>query len=81
MISSERLDVNEEERILQLFEENPRTSVRRAAHLLGLSRNTIHRVLRRNRLHPNHFQRVQQLLPGDYEQRVHFCEGIFIILI
>ena len=73
--------VDEEERILQVFEENPRNSVRRVARMLGLSRYVVHRTLRQNGLHPYHHQRVQQLLPRDHEQRIYFCEGIFIILI
>ena len=73
--------VDEEERILQVFEENPRSSVRRVARMLDLSRNVVHRVLRQNGLHPFYYQRVQQLLPRDHEQRIYFWEGIFIILI
>jgi transcriptional regulator with GAF, ATPase, and Fis domain len=73
--------VIDEERILQAFEENPGNSVRRVARTLGLSRSAVHRVLRRNGLHPFHYQRVQQLIAGDEEQRVYYCEGIFIIFI
>ncbi|XP_072758743.1 uncharacterized protein [Anoplolepis gracilipes] len=65
--------VHEEERVLRAFEEDPGLSVCRAAEILHLPRCMVHRVLQRNGLH--HYQRVQQLLPGDYEQRVHFCEG------
>ncbi|EZA50335.1 hypothetical protein X777_11259, partial [Ooceraea biroi] len=70
-----------EARILRMFEENPRNSVRRTARALGYSRYVVHRTLRENKLHPYHFQRVQQLLAGDYEQRIYFCEGILIIFI
>jgi len=73
--------VNDEERILRAFEENPRNSIRGVARALNVSRHVVHRVLRQNGLHPYHFQRVQQLLAGDVEQRVYFCEGIFIIFI
>lgn len=73
--------VNEEERILRAFEENPRNSVRRVSRMHGLSRNVVHRILRQNGLHPYHHQRVQQLFPRDQEQRIYFCEGIFIIFI
>jgi len=74
-----RYNVQDEERILRVFEENPRNSVRRASRMLGLSRYVVHRVLRQNGLHPYHHRRVQQLLPRDHEQRVYFCQGIFII--
>lgn len=72
---------DEDERILQEFEENSGNSVRRVARLLELSRNVVHRTLHINGLHPYHYQRVQQLLPRDAEQRIYFCEGIFIIFI
>lgn len=68
----------DEERILRAFEDNPGNSVRHAAQTLGISRHVVHRVLRQNELHPYHYQRVQQLLPRDAEQRIYFCEGIFI---
>ncbi|XP_026825139.1 uncharacterized protein LOC113561863 [Ooceraea biroi] len=75
------LHVRDEERILREFERNPGYSVRRAANTLGISKDVIHRTLQRNRLHPYHYQRVQQLLPGDLQSRVFFCEGISIIFI
>jgi len=40
--------VEDEERILHAFEENPRNSVRRVAHAFGLSRHAVHSALRRN---------------------------------
>lgn len=77
----ERVTVQDEEEVLQDFEANPKNSVRRAAHTHELSRNTVHRILRRNNLHPFHYQRVQQLLQRDEAPRVYFCEGILIIFI
>ncbi|XP_029659319.1 uncharacterized protein LOC115233172 [Formica exsecta] len=71
----QRLRCYDEERILRIFEENPGNSVRRVARALGYSRFVVHQTLRRNALHPYHFQRVQQLLAGDYERRIYFCEG------
>jgi len=76
-----RLRVDDEERILQRFEEDPGCSVHRAARTLGYSRYAVHRTLRRNALRPYHYQRVQQLLAGDQEQRIYFCEGNLIIFI
>lgn len=72
------IDVRDEERILQEFYENPGTSVRRAARELQVARCAVQRVLRRNELHPYHFQRVQ-LLPRDLQPRINFCGGIIII--
>lgn len=71
-----RRRVQDEERVLNLFFENPGMSVRRAACELHLSQHDVHRTLRDNQLHPYHYQRVQQLLPRDLEQRIYFCEGI-----
>lgn len=71
--------VDDEERILEEFEEHPQNSVRRAARILGFSRYVVHQTLRRNGLQPYHFQRVQHLLPRDREHRVYFCEGIFLL--
>jgi len=73
-----RRRVIDEERILEEFGENPGTSVRRASNTLNLSNYMVNRTLHENGLHPYHYQRVQQLLPRDQEQRVYFCEGIFI---
>ncbi|EZA48413.1 hypothetical protein X777_13813 [Ooceraea biroi] len=77
----QHIRADDEERIVRMFEENPGNSVRRAAHALGYSRYVVHRTLRQNALHPYHFQRVQQLLPRDAEQRIYFCEGTIIIFI
>lgn len=73
-----RLRVQDEEAILDAFYENPGTSVRRVALELDFSRHVVHRVLRMNGLCPFHYQRVQHLLPRDFQQRINFCEGIVI---
>ncbi|EFN88324.1 hypothetical protein EAI_14917, partial [Harpegnathos saltator] len=73
---SVRRRLQDEERILDAFYENPGNSVRRAARELNLSQYNVHRTLREDQLHPYHYQRVQQLLPRDLEQRIYFCEGI-----
>lgn len=78
---SVRRHVHDDEEVLRAFEENPGNSVRRVASALGISRCTVHRILRENGLHPFHYQRVHQLLARDEAQRVYFCEGIFILLI
>jgi len=70
--------VNDDERILRAFEENPQTSIRRVSRALGVPQTTVHRVLRENGLHPYHFQRVQQVLARDEIERIYFCEGILI---
>jgi len=69
--------VSDEERILETFEENPGNSIRRVSRMLGLSHYMVRHILRVNGLHPYHYQRVQQLLARDQQQRVNFCGGIF----
>jgi len=73
-----RRRVRDEKRVLDAFYENPGTSIRSAAREFGLSKYNVHRTLRENQLHPYHYQRVQQLLPKDLQQRINFCEGIII---
>jgi len=72
-------NVNEEEMILREFEENPGNNVRRVARMLSLSQYVVNRVLHQNGLHQYRYQRVQELLPRDHEQRINFCEGTFLI--
>lgn len=62
-----------EEEVLQAVEEDPSTSVRAIETNTGVPKSTAHRILKRNDLHPYHVQRVQTLLPGDYQNRVNFC--------
>ena len=75
-----RRRVRREEEILQAFYDDPGNSVRRVARDLGVSRYSVHYVLRMKGLHPYHYQRVQQQLPGDAQQRVNFCAGIVVIV-
>ncbi|EZA54488.1 hypothetical protein X777_05743, partial [Ooceraea biroi] len=63
------------QRVLDAFHENPGISVHRTALEFDLSRYEVHSILRQNELHPYHYQRVQQILPRDVEQRIYFCEG------
>lgn len=72
-----RRHINNDERVLRAFEENPANSVRQVAHALGIPKSMVHRILQENGLHPFYYQRVQQLLERDKRPRVHFCTGIF----
>ena len=58
--------------------ENPGTNICRVARALGIPCTTVHRVLRKNELCSFHYQRVQQLLQRNKEQRIYFCDDIFI---
>ncbi|EZA55368.1 hypothetical protein X777_04821 [Ooceraea biroi] len=55
--------------ILQHFDNDPSSSVRRTAAKLNTSSTTIWRTVRADGRYPYHFQRVQHLLPQDLWQR------------
>lgn len=63
-----------DDRILMIFNECPETSVREVSHRIGVSKSTIHRVMKGENFHPFHYTRVQQLLPGDYQRRLEFAQ-------
>lgn len=65
-----------EEDILNAIEGNPKLSSRRLSLQLGVNKNTVNRVTREQQLHPFHVQRVQDLLPHDFEPRLAFCRFI-----
>ncbi|XP_067216422.1 uncharacterized protein [Linepithema humile] len=60
--------------ILQHFDQNPSTSVRRSGCELGISSTIIWKTLPANGRYPYHFQRVQYLLPADMARRRVFCD-------
>lgn len=66
-------DENVEESVLLAVEEDPTTSVRQLSRRLGVQRNRVHRVLKNNRMHPYHYQPVQELHEGDSQRRLDFC--------
>lgn len=68
---------NEEQRILDYFEEQPTSSCRGAASALQLpSHMAAFRTLHRHDLHPFRYQKVQALKPADHAPRVQFCEWL-----
>lgn len=62
--------------VLARVEEDPSISVRRISRSSGVARSTVHRILKHNNFHPYHVQRVQALLPADYQRRVDFCREL-----
>lgn len=66
-----RQDFDDE--VLDEINDDPSTSVRTISRRTGVSKTTVHRILKRYQLHPFHVQRVQTLLPRDYPLRVEFC--------
>lgn len=69
-------NVDNEERILELIEEDPTTSTRRIASRLGIGKSSVNRVLLAYGFHDFKYTRVQKLQPEDYPRRVEFCEWI-----
>lgn len=62
-----------EEQVLNEFEEDPTTSIRKVAQTVHISNFTVWNILKRNLLYPYHIQRVQALLPGDFPKRTALC--------
>lgn len=63
------------ERLRQAMLRSPRQSAIRHATRLGISDRSIRRILHKDLgYHPYKIQLVQSLNPGDYPQRIGFCE-------
>lgn len=60
--------------VLAYFEAYPRSSIPAAALDLDISRASVHRILRKHKLHPFSEITVHGLRLGDDARRVNFCE-------
>lgn len=71
-----RLQANEEIQVgvVGEFVVNPHTSIRAAATQMGFSNSTVHRILKRNKLHPYKAELHQKLNDDDPDRRLEFCE-------
>lgn len=69
-----RVDPDRREIVLDEVRGNPSTSTRAMARNLNLPRSSIQKILHEEGYHAYHIQRVQALLPTDYQLRVDFCE-------
>ena len=58
--------------IVDRISENPESSTRELSAAVNVSHSTVWRILREERMHPYHAQRVQGLEPSDYQARVNF---------
>uniref|UniRef100_A0ABD2WI79 DUF4817 domain-containing protein n=1 Tax=Trichogramma kaykai TaxID=54128 RepID=A0ABD2WI79_9HYME len=63
-----------EERVLNAVEVDPRASIRIISREENLSYSFVQKVLKRNHLHAFHYRKVQALRPEDYPLRMRFCE-------
>lgn len=71
-ISVSTIDV--EERILEVVEREPESSVRGLSVTQDIPKSTIWKILHKYQLYPYHFQRVQCLLERDFQPRVDLCQ-------
>lgn len=69
------ITVHQEESVIRHFEEEPQSSTRRAGRLFHMSHTSVHKILKKNKMHPYSYQKVQALLsPTDYERRLTYCQ-------
>ncbi|KAJ8911973.1 hypothetical protein NQ315_003251 [Exocentrus adspersus] len=69
---SVRTEENELAVLLQVT-ENPSTSQKAIGDAVGVSETTVQRILKENRFHAYHIQFHQELLEGDFDLRIDFC--------
>lgn len=60
--------------VLSYFNAYPNSSIAAASVDLGLSKGSIHRILKKHKMHPYSFLFLQALHPGDADRRIAFCE-------
>lgn len=76
--SSGRPSIVDDDTILNEVEDNPSVSTRMIELMTGISKSSAHRILKKHQYHPYHIQRVQHLLPRDYQARVEFCQQMLL---
>ncbi|XP_057329922.1 uncharacterized protein LOC130670526 [Microplitis mediator] len=69
-------NLRNEDRVVDAVENDPHTSVRKLERQLQISRTSINPITKARALHPFHATKVQKLGPGDFEQRIAFCNRI-----
>ncbi|KAL1490834.1 hypothetical protein ABEB36_013460 [Hypothenemus hampei] len=67
-------NIANEKAVFDAVEDDPKSSTRRIAAQLYLSQSFVVRTLERERLHPYHFQLVQNLNPRDFPLRQTIAE-------
>ena len=64
------------EEVLLTYVETPRTSTRRAAQLTGIDDRSVRRILKAHNYFPYKCHSVQELLEGDLEKRMRYCDQV-----
>lgn len=59
--------------VLLAVQENSRTSIREIAHNIGISKTTVHGILRKHKLKPYIARKVHALEQNDPGRRIQFC--------
>lgn len=76
-VSRTRRTVRNEETVLRMVENNPRTSTRRTSLAVrNLNRESVRQIFKEQLLRPYHFQKIHSLLEHDFLPRVQFCEWL-----
>ncbi|CAD6215492.1 GSCOCG00012846001-RA-CDS, partial [Cotesia congregata] len=65
-----------EQRIIELAEENPGIGIRGIKLRTGLSYGTVQRTIKCEKLHAYHYTRVNALQPEDFPVRLAFCRRL-----
>ncbi len=71
-----RRSIEDEERILELIQENPRTSVREIAWETGIPPTMVWQILNSNGMYRYHLTPIAMILPGDLERQLNFCQWV-----
>ncbi|KAJ8939426.1 hypothetical protein NQ318_017972 [Aromia moschata] len=56
------------------FVENPRSTIRKVEQMVGMDKKLVHKVLKEMAFHPYKVHLVQELIDGDPDRRIEFCE-------
>lgn len=70
------VEIDDEIDVLAAFEANPNLSVRQVARECGKSHMHIHRILRKHKYFPYKYSTQQELVAGDSDKRITFCESM-----
>lgn len=62
--------------VLACIEINPHLSTRQISAELGVSKTSVHRILKDNKLHPYHVVLHQALLDIDFDRRLDYCHWL-----
>lgn len=60
--------------VIDHFQDNPKSSLRRAANTLNICHTSVHRILKKYKYHPYKIKIVQQLNGNDFAARIAFAE-------